>query len=92
MLDRRVEEPCWWKEPELHIRLHFTKKRRAFIAMKIVKHFEEIDDPNVNYGIRRPTSTSVTSIAESRGNSAHGEDLIDLEDDGIVSGVDIVFI
>ena len=47
--DYSKEKPAWWKEPELHKRLHFTKKRRAEIAMKIAKHLVSVKN-DANYG------------------------------------------
>ena len=38
--DYKKDKSSWWKEPELHKRLHFTKSRRDAIAMKIAKHFQ----------------------------------------------------
>ena len=38
--DYTKDKPSWWKEPDLHKMLHFTKNRRAAIAMKIAKHFQ----------------------------------------------------
>ena len=32
-------QPTWWKEPELHRRLHFTLEKRAYLAKKLEKHF-----------------------------------------------------
>ena len=39
--DYDMEVPKWWKEKDLHKRLHFTMEKRAAIAMRIVKHFRK---------------------------------------------------
>ena len=37
--DYKKSQPTWWKEPELHMRLHFTVAKKAFLAKKLEKQF-----------------------------------------------------
>ena len=39
--DYDKEKPTWWKEKDLHKRLHFTLEKRAAIAKRIVKYFKK---------------------------------------------------